>query len=149
MRAVHDALPKKTLAKLNGQQAVHDRNYRYSELYPERPPLTPEQIAHVPPANHPAIRTHPDTGRKSVFLVKEMVSKIGDLDETASRALLEEIEAFMESGNFTYCHKWQVRDLVIWDNRCTLHTATPYDTAKYSRTLYRTQVKGDAPFYTA
>ena len=84
-----------------------------------------------------------------MFLVKEMVSKIGDLDETASRALLEEIEAFMESGNFTYCHKWQVRDLVIWDNRCTLHTATPYDTAKYSRTLYRTQVKGDAPFYTA
>ena len=113
------------------------------------PPLTPEQIAHVPPADHPAIRTHPDTGRKSVFLVKEMVSTIGDMDESISRALLEEIEAFMEDGNFTYGHKWQVGDLVIWDNRCTLHTATPYDTAKYSRTLYRTQVKGDAPFYTA
>ena len=148
MRAVYDALPEKTRAKLDGQQAIHDRNYRYSELYPERPPLTPEQIAHVPPANHPAIRTHPDTGRKSVFLVKEMVSTIGDMNATASRALLEEIEAFMEGGNFIYAHKWQEGDLVIWDNRCTLHTATPYDTAKYSRTLYRTQVKGDAPFYT-
>jgi taurine dioxygenase len=147
MRAVYDALPDETRAKLDGQQAIHDRNFRYAELYPERPPLTPEQIAHVQPATHPAIRTHPNTGRKSVFLVKEMVSTIGDLDETESRALLEEIEAFMEDGDFTYGHKWQVGDLVIWDNRSTLHTATPYDTAKYSRTLYRTQVKGDAPFY--
>jgi taurine dioxygenase len=149
MRAVYDALPGEIRAKLEGKAAVHDRNFRYAELYPERPPLTPEQIAKVPPASHPAVRTHPNTGRKSVFLVKEMVSKIGDMDAAASRALLEEIEIMMEQEQFIYAHKWQVGDLVIWDNRCTLHTATPYDTAKYSRTLYRTQVKGEAPVYAA
>lgn len=149
MRALYDALPDATRKKIEGKNAIHDRNFRYSALYPERPPLTPEQIAKVPPAPHPAVRTHKETGRKSVFLVKEMVSRIGDLDETASRALLEEIEAFMEREQFIYAHKWQAGDLVIWDNRCTLHTATPYDAAKYRRTLYRTQVKGDAPVYAA
>ncbi|HAA92057.1 MAG TPA: TauD/TfdA family dioxygenase [Rhodospirillaceae bacterium] len=149
MRAVYDSLPDETIKKIEGKTAIHDRNFRYSDLYPERPPLTPEQIAKVPPAPHPAVRTHPETGRKSVFLVKEMVSHIGELDEKASRVLLEDVEAIMERDQFIYSHKWEAGDLVIWDNRCTLHTATGYDAAKYRRTLYRTQVKGDAPFYAA
>lgn len=149
MRKLYDELPEELRSKIEGKDAVHDRNFRYSEIYPERPPLTPEQVAKVPPVTHPAVRTHPDTGRKSVYLLKEMVRTIDELDETSTRAMLKQIEDFMEQDQFIYAHKWQAGDLVIWDNRCTLHTATPYDSAKYRRTLYRTQVRGDHPFYAA
>lgn len=144
MYAAFADLPGAKRKKLQSLRAVHDRNYRYSALYPGRPPLTPEQIAKVPPVEHPLVRVHPATGRPALFVAKDVVSRITGLPENESRALIDELEAFATRPELVYSHKWQPGDVLVWDNRCTLHRATPYE-PQYRRTLYRTQVKGEAP----
>jgi taurine dioxygenase len=131
-------------ALIEGKAGVHDRNFRYSILYPNRPALTSEQIAKVPPVEHPLIRVHPATERRCLYLAKDVVSKIVGLDERESRELLDQLEADATQVERTYSHKWQPGDVLMWDNRCTLHRATPYDN-RYTRTLYRTQVRGEVP----
>ncbi|WP_051630475.1 TauD/TfdA dioxygenase family protein [Afifella pfennigii] len=145
MAAAYEALPKEMKRKVDGRTAIHDRNFRYSELYPDRKPLTPEQIAAVPPSEHPLVIQHPVTGRKALFVAKDVVSHIVGMEETESRALIDALEAFATQDRFVYSHPWQVGDLVVWDNRSTLHQATPYDEAEYRRIMYRTQCKGSVP----
>ncbi len=144
MYAAYDSLPQQTKEKLCGLRAVHDRNYRYRELYPNRPPLTPEQIAKILPVEHPVVRVHPVTRRNALFIAKDIVSRIAGMDVDEGRRLIAELEQFATQSKFVYAHKWRAGDLVVWDNRCLLHRATPYDN-RYQRTLWRTQVKGDEP----
>lgn len=144
MSAAWDALPEEKQHSLRGLRVVHDRNYRYSALYPGRPPLTAEQVSKVPPVEHPLVRIHPATGRPALFVAKDVVSHVIGMSDAESRALIDELEAFATRPQFVYSHQWQPGDVVVWDNRCTLHRATPYD-PQYRRTLYRTQVRGDAP----
>jgi len=131
-------------ALIEGKAGVHDRNFRYSELYPNRPALTAEQVAHVPPVEHPLIRVHPATRRKSLYLAKDVVSTIVGIEMRKGRELLDELEKDATQADRIYSHKWQAGDVLVWDNRCTLHRATPYDN-RYTRTLYRTQVRGEVP----
>lgn len=144
MYSVFEALPREKRLFLEKLRAVHDRSFRYADLYPDRPPLSPEEIEALPPVEHPLVRVHPATGRKALFLAKDMVSRILGLDPVQSRKLIDELEAFATQPRFGYSHRWQPGDLLIWDNRCTLHRATPYDN-KFDRTLHRVQVKGQAP----
>lgn len=96
------------------------------------------------PAVHPVVRTHPATGRKALFVSEHFTTRILDLPEEESRALLQELFAASVRPEFVYRHQWQPHDLVFWDNRAVLHLAagTP-DTER--RKLYRTTVEGDAP----
>lgn len=149
MEAAYEALPDEIKQKIEGRTAIHDRNFRYSELYPDRKPLTPEQVASVPPVEHPVVVKHPVTGRKALFVAKDVVSRIVGMDEAESRKLIDELEAFATQDRFVYRHKWRVGDLLVWDNRSTLHQATPYDQAQYRRVMYRTQVKGSVPLAAA
>lgn len=144
MSAAWAALPEQKQRRLRSLRAVHDRNYRYAALYPNRPPLTAEQISKVPPVEHPLVRLHPVTGRPALFVAKDVVSHIIGMPENESRELIDELESLATQPRFVYSHKWQAGDVLVWDNRCTLHRATPYDPA-CRRTLYRTQVKGSIP----
>ncbi|MDH3699909.1 MAG: TauD/TfdA family dioxygenase [Alphaproteobacteria bacterium] len=148
MYAAYAALPDPLRRQIAGRRAMHDRNFRYSQMYPDRPPLSPEQLAAVPPTPHPAVRTHPETGRPSLFLARDVVSGLEGMDDEAARRLVAAIEEFATEARFVYAHKWQQGDVVIWDNRCTLHRATPFpDTER--RVMYRTQIKGDRPVFRA
>jgi taurine dioxygenase len=149
MEAAYEALPEETKRKIEGRTAIHDRNFRYSELYPDRKPLSAEQVAAVPPVEHPVVVKHPVTGRKALFVAKDVVSRIIGMDEAESRKLIDELEAFATQQRFIYRHKWRVGDLVVWDNRSTLHQATSYDEGQYRRVMYRTQVKGSVPLAAA
>jgi taurine dioxygenase len=144
MYAALETLPAERARELHGRRAVHDRNYRYSMLYPNRPPLTPEQIAKVPPVEHPLVRVHPATRREALYVAKDVVSRVVGVEEAESRALIDALEAHATQPDRIYSHKWQAGDVLVWDNRCTLHRATPYDN-RHTRTLHRTQVKGEAP----
>jgi len=144
MTAAFAALPPAQQQRLRGLRAVHDRNFRYAALYPNRAPLTAEQIAKVPPVEHPLVIAHPVTGRPALFLAKDVVSGIVGMDPAEARKLIDELEAFATQPRFIYSHRWQAGDLLAWDDRSTLHRATPFDT-RHGRTLYRTQVKGAAP----
>ena len=144
MYAAYEALPAEKRAHLEKLRAVHDRTFRYAELYPSRAPLSAEQIAKEPVSEHPLVRVHPVTGRKALFLAKDTVSQILGLNEPESRKIIDELETFAVQPRFGYSHRWQEGDVLVWDNRCTLHRATPFDN-RFDRVLHRLQVRGEVP----
>ena len=94
---------------------------------------------------HPVVRTHPETGRKALFVSEHFTTRIVGLPQDESRAVLDELFARSVRPEFVYRHRWQPRDLVFWDNRSVLHLAagTP---DRHRRKLYRTTIEGDRPF---
>lgn len=136
---------KQTIAPL---RAEHTYLARYAELQarsPWRPNLTAEQIAEVKPVTHPVVRTHPETGRKALFVSEHFTTRIVGLPEDESRALLDELFALSTRAALQYRHVWRDGDMVFWDNRSVMHLAagTP---SHLRRKLYRTTVEGDTPF---
>ena len=99
-----------------------------------------------PDVEHPLIRTHPADGRKALWPSTGTVTEVIGKPGPEGLALIDELVAFMTQDRFVYRHKWQVGDLLMWDNRCTLHTGTLYDDTKYFRTMHRLWVKGDRPY---
>ncbi|WP_175691893.1 TauD/TfdA dioxygenase family protein, partial [Burkholderia anthina] len=107
--------------------------------------LSPEQIAQVEAVVHPVVRTHPETGRRALFVSEHFTTRIVDLPEDESRALLDALFAHSVRAEHLYRHAWRDHDLVFWDNRSLMHLAagTP---DHLRRKLYRTTIEGDAPF---
>jgi taurine dioxygenase len=97
-------------------------------------------------AEHPLVLTHPDTGRKSLYLGNHATHIVG-LPAAESDALLHELLAHATQPRFVYTHCWRLGDLVMWDNRCLLHRVVPGEgMLRYPRILYRSVVKGTVPF---
>jgi len=141
--AAYDDLDEAMKAKIDGLQAEHSWK-RSREKVGERP-ATAEEIAAAPPVQHPIARTHPVTGRKCIYIGSH-TSHIVGMDEAEGVALLAELEAHATQDKYIYRHKWQVNDVMMWDNRSTMHCVTPYDAAKEKRAVHRVVVKGDRPF---
>jgi taurine dioxygenase len=94
---------------------------------------------------HPLVRTHPETGRKAIYINPIRIEGIVGMDHREALPLLEELLAHATQQRFEYRHKWQPGDLVMWDNRCLLHKANgDYDMSQM-RYLYRIMLKGDVP----
>jgi taurine dioxygenase len=98
--------------------------------------------------HHPVFRTHPETGRKSIFVNPQLTKGIDGMAAAESEALLAEIYEHCRRPEFIYWHKWRPGDLVFWDNRCVLHIAdhTRLDDPTYIRHMHRTTIAGDVPF---
>jgi taurine dioxygenase len=90
------------------------------------------------------VRTHPETGRKCLFLGRRRNSYVVDLPLEESEALLDALWGHATQPRFAFRQQWQVGDLMIWDNRCTLHRRDPFD-PNARRVMHRTQIKGDRP----
>jgi taurine dioxygenase len=99
-----------------------------------------------PDVEHPLIRTHPADGRKALWPSTGTVTEVIGKPGPEGLALIDDLVAFMTQDQFVYRHKWRAGDLLMWDNRCTLHTGTLYDDTKYFRTMHRLWVKGDRPY---
>jgi len=98
-----------------------------------------------PPVDHPLVRTHPETGRKALYLGNH-ASHILGMPEAQGAALLDELLAHATQRQFVYTHRWRRGDLVMWDNRCLLHRAVAnYEMGKYRRILHRSVVRGTVP----
>ena len=148
MHLAWDTLPAYLRRAVEGRRAEHTYLARYAELQarsPWRPNLSAEQIAQVEAVVHPVLRTHPETGRKALFVSEHFTTRIVDLPEDESRALLDELFAHSVRAEHLYRHHWRAHDLVFWDNRSLMHLAagTP---DHLRRKLYRTTIEGDAPF---
>lgn len=144
----YDALPEDLKAKIAGLKAEHSYLARYADLQkksPWRPNLTQAQIDEVKPVVHPVVRTHPETGRKALFVSEHFTTRIVGLPDDESRALLDELFALSTRPEHVYRHQWRPYDMVFWDNRSLMHLAagTPDD---QRRKLYRTTIEGDVPF---
>ena len=145
MYAAFEALPEATKSRIAGLRGVYSRVKSWAINYPHREPLTEEQKAALPEATHPIVRTHPETGRKALYIgsVSELVRIVGLPEEEQS--LAQELFDFATDSRFVYAHQWRVGDVIVWDNRCTMHKANPFDEERYIRLMHRTTICGDTP----
>jgi taurine dioxygenase len=143
-----DTLPQTLRDAVEGRSAVHSYTARYSEgknAANWRPTLTAEQLAQVAEVTHPVVRTHPETGRKALFVSEGFTTRIVGLPDDESRALLDQLYAHSVRPEHVYRHQWQPHDLVFWDNRSLIHLAAGCP-PELRRKLLRTTIQGDAPF---
>jgi len=144
MYAAFEALPADMRARLETLTCKHDatRNSTgelragFDEHY------TPEDL---PGAIHPLVRTHPETGRKALFLGRRRNAYVMGVSVEESDRLLDELWAHAIKPEFCWVQHWRVGDVVMWDNRCTLHRREPFDPA-LRRRMHRTQIKGSRPY---
>jgi taurine dioxygenase len=131
---------KRRIANL---RAVHNLDFSRTRRHGEDP-MTEAQRREVPPVDHPIVRTHPDTGRKCLFL-GDHAEYIAGMDYDEGRALIDELNALAVHPDLTYEHRWTPGELIVWDNRCLMHRATDYDPAVQRRVVRRCTVLGEIP----
>ena len=102
-------------------------------------------VRDYPGAIHPIVRTHPETGRKALYLGRRHLAYITGLPVAESEELLDELWAHTLNPEFTWMHEWQVGDMIIWDNRCAMHRREEFD-ANSRRLMHRLVIKGDKPY---
>jgi taurine dioxygenase len=143
MQRAYDELPKAMKKRIDGLKGVHV----YQSKHSARKLMGLPPGAKVPDAvEHPIVRTHPETGRKALYINPIRIERITGLPEDEALELLDELLAHATQEKYQYRHKWRKGDLVLWDNRCLLHKANgDYDHSQ-TRYLYRVMLKGDAPY---
>jgi taurine dioxygenase len=94
------------------------------------------------------VRTHPTTGRKSLYISPIYNDHIEGMEEADATAFIEELAEFAGQDRFVYRHKWETDDILMWDNRCTMHIVTPHDPME-RRVMHRTTIVGDGPVMAA
>jgi taurine dioxygenase len=145
--AAWNALSPEKQAELLPLSLHHSyKHFMATRQFGQQQTLSPELEAANPDVEHPLIRTHPADGRKALWPSTGTVTEVIGKPGPEGLALIDELVEFMTSEPFVYSHKWAKGDLLMWDNRCTLHTGTLYDDTKYFRTMHRLWVKGDKPY---
>ena len=133
MRAAYDALPDDMKARLEGLRVHHSIAYSRQTLGFE---FATDEENKLKGAIHPLVRTIPRSKRRALYLASH-ASRIIDWPVPEGRLLLRDLIEHATQPPFVYRHRWTVGDLVIWDNRCTMHRATPFEDSKYRRELRR------------
>lgn len=144
MAAAYEGLPEATRRRLDGLTAIHV--YQSSHSQRKLMALPTEAKERVPNAVlHPIVRTHPESGRRSIYLNPIRIEGIVGLDHKDALPLLEDLLAHATAPHFQYRHRWEPGDLVMWDNRYMLHKANGDYDMNELRYLYRVMLKGDVP----
>jgi alpha-ketoglutarate-dependent 2,4-dichlorophenoxyacetate dioxygenase len=141
-RAAYDALSDQMKARIEDLVAEH--SIWHSREKGGMTEFTLEHEQSLPPVMHKLVRTIPRSGRKT-FMVGAHARRIIGMDAGAGAALIQELSDFATRDEFVYSHKWRTGDLVIWDNRCTLHRGRPFEDLKYKRDMRRTTIDEYAP----
>jgi alpha-ketoglutarate-dependent 2,4-dichlorophenoxyacetate dioxygenase len=136
MRAAYDALDDATRARIAGLRVHHSLGR--SRILADAPPLSPDEARNLPGAEQPLVRRHP-AGRDALYLASHAESITG-WPEAEGRALLDQLTEHAIRPEFVYSHAWRDGDFVMWDNRCTMHRATPFREDLYRRDMRRTTV---------
>jgi taurine dioxygenase len=145
MHDAYDDLPEDTKQRIDGLKAVHV----YLSKYSPRPlgNITEESRRNVPPPGiHPLVRTHPENGRKALFLNPVRMESIVGMEDADALALIADLMRHATQRKYEYRHKWRHGDWVLWDNRSVMHQANPDYDMNERRYLYRLMLKGEVPF---
>ena len=144
MFEAYEALPDITKRHIDGLQAIHVYQSKHSER--KLMSLPDEKRKEVPEAViHPLVRTHPENGRKALYINPIRIEGIVGMEEQDALGLLNDLLEHSTQPQFEYRHKWKRGDMVIWDNRCLMHKANGDYPVGEVRYLYRLMLKGDAP----
>ncbi|CAN5341968.1 TauD/TfdA family dioxygenase [soil metagenome] len=143
--AAYAALPADKREQIDGMQLHHSfvhfmetREFRRRETTDEDRRINPDVV-------HPLVRTHPADGRRALWPSTGTVKEVIGMPGKPGFDLIDELVGFMTQEQFVYRHRWQAGDILVWDNRCSLHTGTLFDDQQYFRTMYRLWVVGERP----
>lgn len=140
MNAAYNALPPELKRRVEGLRIKHDGTYNSGGYV--RQGVTPTDDPRKSPGTyHPVVIAHPNTGQPLLYLGRRRMAHIEGLDLADSEALLDELWAYATREENAYRHSWRVGDVLMWDNRATMHRRDPFDAAS-RRLMRRTQVKG-------
>jgi alpha-ketoglutarate-dependent 2,4-dichlorophenoxyacetate dioxygenase len=142
MRVAYERLPNAVKDRIERGIAVHSFVYSRGLVGDEL--LPPDHAAQVPPVPQALVRANPAHGRKAFFAGSHACEILG-MPTSEARALLRELVETATRPELVYTHRWAPGDLVMWDNRCTLHRGRPWDESRYRRVMHRTTVAGDGP----
>ena len=141
--AVLEAMPAALRRRIEGLRAVHVyRSRRAGAKVAER---TDDERRETPDVVHPLVRTHPESGRQALYINPNRIERIAGMDEAESDTLLDELYAFAFQERFQYHHEWRLGDVVIWDNRCTMHRAMADFDIQEPRAMHRVLLEGTVP----
>ena len=144
MHAAYEGLSDAMRRRIDNLRAVHVYQSRHSTR--KLMGLTENARDRVPDAVvHPLVRTHPETGRRAIYINPIRIDDIEGMEEAEAQELLTQLLAHATQPQYEYRHKWQLGDLVMWENRCLLHKANGDYDMDQMRYLYRVMLKGDAP----
>ena len=153
MHAAYDDLPDDLKTRLDGMTITHDFAKFWDKMRMEkgstRPPLTPAQRAAKPPVSHPVFLTHPITGNKVLYANPGYAMRINELPQDESERVLNFLFDHQLQAKYQYKHRWQVGDVLMWDNMGTLHNAVPDYRPDEHRYIKRCQVMANRYFETA
>jgi len=144
--AAYEALPETIKQRLMGLKAIHRYSARRRVADSPRPKLSQAQLDETPDIAHPIVRTHPYTGRKSLYVTAGECIGIEGMPEDEAVGLIAELDAYCVRPEFLYRHKWQVGDLLMWDNTSSMHLAICDYALPERRLMHRTTVIGTVPF---
>lgn len=137
LRAAYDSLSEDRKHQLEGQAAEHC--IRYSRARIGFSNFSKQEIESMPPVAQAVVRTIPQTGRKTLYLASHARHIIG-LPDQVGQDIVNELIAHATQRENLYIHRWRVNDLVMWDDRCTMHRATAFDDIRYPRDVQRATV---------
>ena len=140
MYMVYDELPEALRRQVEGRRARHD--FGMLHRLTGAPPPTAQEQAAMPPVWHPMVRRHSVSGKKSLYISSIYNDAIEGMDARAARRLIEELAAFSAQPRYMYRHVWEPHDVLMWDNRCTVHAVTPHDPEE-RRVMHRTTIIGN------
>jgi len=140
MYVAYQALPSHLKQEIKGRKAIHDATYNSAGMIRNgmKDVTDPRE---APGAHQPLVAKHPESGLPCLFLGRRRNSYILGMDLDASNQLLDELWAHIDNPEFTFTQVWQLHDLILWDNRCTLHRRDSFD-PQSRRLMHRTQIKG-------
>ncbi|HEX4742698.1 MAG TPA: TauD/TfdA family dioxygenase [Caulobacteraceae bacterium] len=144
--AAWNALPPERQKELDGKVLHHSYQYFMRTREFGARELSEELKAANPDVYHPLVRTHPADGRKALWPSTGTVIEVMDMPNPEGLDMVQALVDFITQDRFVYRHKWLVGDVLMWDNRCTLHTGTLFDDTKYKREMHRLWVRGDKPY---
>jgi len=143
MYAAYDTLPDDVKQRIAGLRVVHQYSSRRKGTAVHV--RTAEEMAETPDVDHPIVRTHPETGRKALYLNPNRMDAIVGMSQPESDALLDALITHATEERFQYRHRWRRGDLVVWDNRCTMHKANADYPEGERRLMHRIIVEGTVP----
>jgi taurine dioxygenase len=146
MILAYESLPQAMKTFLAGKKAIHRYSERMRIADSPRPKLTAKQLEETPDIAHPIVRVHPFTDRKSLYVTKGECIGIEGVPEDEGRAVIEELHEHCLKPEFLYRHRWQVGDLLMWDNATAMHLAICDYELPQRRLMHRTTVIGSVPF---
>lgn len=145
MYAAYDDLSDQMKQRIDRLYVIHDHDFIIKQSKQLSEKQDKGRYDDLPPVRHPLVQRHPVTGRPSLLLSPHTMDHIDGMADPESRTLLDELTAHATQEKYVYRHVWADDDVIMWDNRCTMHSVEPFDNATVRRIMHRVTLVGDGP----